>query len=194
MGDQTSLSRGRFRKFVVSVGFEKLRRLFRTLFRPLVNTTLSIRYRCLIHPLARVDRGVRIGAGTMIGNCILDTMGGRATIEIGTNTIVYDRCEILAQVGTTVRIGSCVLFTRHAAIVTGGHTIEGADTPIMEKGIKVGDVTIGDDCWIGYGALVLMNVTVGSGSVVAARSVVTRDVEPYSVVGGVPSRFIRRRE
>ena len=50
-----------------------------------------------------------------------------------------------------------------------------------------------DDCWIGAGSTILDGVTVGQGSVIAAGSVVTRDVEAYSVVAGVPARLIRSR-
>jgi acetyltransferase-like isoleucine patch superfamily enzyme len=56
-----------------------------------------------------------------------------------------------------------------------------------------GDVTIGNDVWIGYDALILSGVTIGDGGVIAARSLVTRDVEPFEVVGGVPAKHIRYR-
>ena len=56
-----------------------------------------------------------------------------------------------------------------------------------------GDITVGNDVWIGYEALILAGVTIGDGAVVGARAVVTRDVPPYTIVGGVPARPIRRR-
>jgi acetyltransferase-like isoleucine patch superfamily enzyme len=56
-----------------------------------------------------------------------------------------------------------------------------------------GDVTIGNDVWIGYGAVILSGVTLGNGSVIAAGSVVTKDVEPYTLVGGIPAKLIRPR-
>ncbi|MDD3409312.1 MAG: CatB-related O-acetyltransferase [Eubacteriales bacterium] len=56
-----------------------------------------------------------------------------------------------------------------------------------------GDIVIGSDVWIGYEAVILAGVTIGDGAVIGARAVVTRDVPPYAIVGGVPARLIRRR-
>lgn len=55
-----------------------------------------------------------------------------------------------------------------------------------------GKVVIKDDAWIGAGAIILPNVTVGSGAIVAAGAVVTKDVPDLTVVGGVPAKFIKR--
>lgn len=56
-----------------------------------------------------------------------------------------------------------------------------------------GDIIIGNDVWIGYEAVILSGVTIGDGAIVAARAVVTRDVPPYTIVGGVPAKPIRQR-
>ena len=56
-----------------------------------------------------------------------------------------------------------------------------------------GDIMVGNDVWIGYEAVILAGVTIGDGAVVGARAVVTKDVPPYAIVGGVPARPIRRR-
>ena len=56
-----------------------------------------------------------------------------------------------------------------------------------------GDIVIGSDVWIGYEAVILSGVTIGDGAIIGARAVVTHDVEPYTIVGGVPARPIRRR-
>ena len=56
-----------------------------------------------------------------------------------------------------------------------------------------GDIVIGNDVWIGYEAVILAGVTVGDGAVIGTRAVVTRDVPPYTIVGGVPAKPIRKR-
>ncbi len=56
-----------------------------------------------------------------------------------------------------------------------------------------GDIVIGNDVWIGYEALVMAGVRIGDGAIVAARAVVTKDVPPYTIVGGTPAREIRKR-
>ena len=56
-----------------------------------------------------------------------------------------------------------------------------------------GDIVIGNDVWIGYEAVILSGVTIGDGAVIGSRAVVTKDVEPYTIVGGVPEKPIRKR-
>lgn len=67
-----------------------------------------------------------------------------------------------------------------------GHMIKG------HPGTK-GDVIIGNDVWIGAEAIILSGVTIGDGAAIAARSVVTRDIPPYTIAGGNPARMIRKR-
>lgn len=56
-----------------------------------------------------------------------------------------------------------------------------------------GNIVIGNDVWIGYEAVILAGVTIGDGAIIGARAVVTHDVLPYTIVGGVPARFIKKR-
>lgn len=56
-----------------------------------------------------------------------------------------------------------------------------------------GDIVIGNDVWIGYQAIVMQGVTIGDGAIIGARAVVTKDIPPYTIVGGVPAKPIRKR-
>ena len=56
-----------------------------------------------------------------------------------------------------------------------------------------GDIVIGNDVWIGYDAIIMAGVTIGDGAIIGTRAVVTKEVEPYSIVGGVPAKEIRKR-
>lgn len=56
-----------------------------------------------------------------------------------------------------------------------------------------GDIVIGNDVWIGYDAVIMAGVTIGDGAIIGTRAVVTKDVEPYSIAGGVPAQEIRKR-
>ena len=64
---------------------------------------------------------------------------------------------------------------------------------VMSAWDHKGDIVIGNDVWIGYEAVVMAGVTIGNGAIIGARAVVTKDVPPYTIVGGVPAREIRRR-
>lgn len=99
-------------------------------------------------------------------------------IDIGENVIL--------RAGGGLTIGSRVLVAAGAAIVTVGHPIE---LPRWSKN-TMAPIHIGDNVWIGVNAVILPGVTVGNGAVVAAGAVVTEDVAPFTVVGGVPARVI----
>ena len=58
---------------------------------------------------------------------------------------------------------------------------------------KKGDIVIDNDVWIGYEAVILSGVHIGNGAIIGARSLVTRDVPPYTIVGGIPAKPIRKR-
>ncbi len=61
------------------------------------------------------------------------------------------------------------------------------------EAISKGDIVVDDDVWIGYGAIIMSGVHIGQGAVVAAGAVVTKDVEPYAIVGGVPAKLMKYR-
>jgi len=67
------------------------------------------------------------------------------------------------------------------------------DMPIIAQGIRTDDITIEDDCWIGYRAILLPGVHIEHGTVVAAGAVVTKDLPPMVLAAGVPAEIIRER-
>jgi acetyltransferase-like isoleucine patch superfamily enzyme len=110
---------------------------------------------------------------------------------------IGDHCSINSGVifGLTcdVTLGSHVLVGDHVSFRTADHEFRDSDVPIVEQGERRGPIVVGDDVWIGANATVLRGVTIGRGAIVGANSVVTRDVGPFSIVGGVPARVIGRR-
>jgi acetyltransferase-like isoleucine patch superfamily enzyme len=174
---------------------ETLRRAVRlcVFVRPLANLWLMLRTRSVIHPLASIDRNVHIGRRCFIGRSVLDTLGGQGRIEIGDGAVIYSGCELLCQYASTIRIGRGVLFTRQAAALTAGHVLADREDTILAQGITTADITVEDDCWIGYRAILLPGVRVGRGTVVGAGSVVTKDLPPMVVAGGVPAKVLRER-
>ena len=94
--------------------------------------------------------------------------------------------ELDARAG--IQIASDVNISSHAKLITGSHDI---DDPMFASDFR--PIKIGHHVWIGTGAMVLPGVEIGDGAVVAAGAVVTRDIPPYEVWGGVPARFIRKR-
>jgi len=65
--------------------------------------------------------------------------------------------------------------------------------PVTDAWDNKGDIVIGNDVWIGFEAVIMAGVTIGDGAIIGSRAVVTKDVEPYSIVGGMPAKLIRKR-
>lgn len=107
-------------------------------------------------------------------------------IFVGRDCTIGDSAFLDGRSG--LRIGNSVNFGSHVTIFTRQHDVNSPD--FEETG---GPVTVGDHAWISSHAIVLPGVTIGEGGVVAAGAVVSKDVEPYTVVGGNPARFIKDR-
>jgi len=72
------------------------------------------------------------------------------------------------------------------------HVFDDPSRPMVDQGIVAAGITVEDDVWIGAGAVITDGVRIGRGAVVAAGAVVTSDVPPYTVVGGVPARVLKQ--
>ena len=117
-----------------------------------------------------LGEGLRIGDNSNIGR--YGYVGCSGLITIGKNVMISPRVSFFAE--------------NHNFIDTG--------RSMKEQGVTREPIIVEDDCWIASGSIILAGVTIGKGSVVAAGSVVTRDVPPYSIVAGSPARIIRNRK
>lgn len=111
-------------------------------------------------------------------------------LSIGDNSGIGINCEVYGP----VVIGKDVMMGPEVVIYTGGHCHNRVDVPMREQGdSEVCPVIIGNDVWIGRRAMIMPGVTIGDGCVIAAGAVVTKDIPPYSIAGGVPARVVRSR-
>ena len=138
--------------------------------------------------------GVSIGAETLVMHgSILHVYNFRdlphAGITIGVKSLIGEYNVIRGQGGVT--IGDRVYTSPHVQIVAVNHVFDDPQRPFTEQGITAQGIVIEDDVWIGSGAVITDGVRVGKGAVVAAGAVVTSDVAPHTVVGGVPAKLIK---
>jgi acetyltransferase-like isoleucine patch superfamily enzyme len=111
-------------------------------------------------------------------------------IEAGDYLFLGRDCFVTSQ----AKMGNFVMIASDVAIVGGDHNMEAPGLPMIFSGREVNHpVIIDDDVWIGRGVIILHGVHVGEGAVIAAGAVVSRDVEPYTVVAGVPAKALRSR-
>jgi acetyltransferase-like isoleucine patch superfamily enzyme len=116
--------------------------------------------------------------------------------EVSTDLVAGDYAFVApyCKVDPGVEIGRYSMLARQVAIVGDDHEWTLPGTPIQFSGRPPQSRTvIGDDVWVGYGALVRRGVTIGRGAIVAAHAVVTKNVAPYTVVAGVPAIEIAQR-
>jgi acetyltransferase-like isoleucine patch superfamily enzyme len=98
------------------------------------------------------------------------------------------------HIGPAVELGPYVMFGPRVAVVGGDHVFDRPGTPIIFSGRPPLPRTVIDaDAWVGHGAIILAGVRIGRGAIIAAGAVVTKDVPPYEIHGGVPARRIGTR-
>ncbi|MCC7359754.1 MAG: acyltransferase [Anaerolineales bacterium] len=138
--------------------------------------------------------GVEIGPRTLVMHgAVLHVYNfrdlPRAGIRIGCDSLIGEYSVIRGQGGVT--IGDRVYTSPMTQIIAVNHVFDDPARPFVAQGITAEGIVIEDDVWLGSAAVVTDGVRVGRGAVVAAGAVVTRDVAPHTVVGGVPARTLR---
>jgi acetyltransferase-like isoleucine patch superfamily enzyme len=146
---------------------------------------------------ARSTQKIILGNRVTIGKYAIIRPGNLYGGEPGEGLVVGDHSNIgpYCYIGCSghISIGNNVMISPRVSIYAENHVFDHTDTPIKSQGVKKENVVIEDDCWIASNSILLAGVTIGKGSIVAAGSVVTQDVPPYSVVAGVPARVIKNR-
>lgn len=145
-----------------------------------------------ISPEAHIcPRDSKITFGNDILICREAMIQGNVTIgnncSIQTHSLIVGYKEFGVEIGNNVRIAPFV------TMISANHNFDRVDIPIYCQGVSAKKIVIEDDCWIASRVNIMAGVTIGKGSVIAAGAVITKDVEPYSVMGGVPANIIKSR-
>lgn len=124
----------------------------------------------VIYPAQHIEFGSNVFIGRNV--TISTSRSGRSPIKIGNDVMIAERCSIIG----------------------GNHETSRLDIPMNRQGEgKQGAIVIGDDVWIGAGAIVISGVAIGDGCIIGAGSVVTKNVPPYHVAAGNPARILKQR-
>lgn len=120
------------------------------------------------------------------------------TLSPGNKMIIGDNVDLAWGVLITtkggIELGDRVLIGYNTQIFTANHVVPPLRGKIFESGHSMAKVVIEQDAWIGAGCIILPGVKIGEGSVVAAGSVVTKDVPKFTYVGGVPAKILKNRD
>lgn len=138
----------------------------------------------------RFGGSITIGENSeLMQGVLIMTYGG--TIEIGARCSI-NPYSILYGHGN-LKIGNDVLIAAHTVIIPANHNFDDIHIPINSQGLTTKGIVIDDDVWIGAGCKILDGVTIGKGAVIAAGAVVNKNVPPYTIVGGVPAKELKKR-
>ena len=114
-------------------------------------------------------------------------------VLIGDNFTMNTNSQLGASFGRIV-IGNDCAIAPNCVLRASNHNFENLDIPFRMQGHSYGEIIIEDDVWIASNCVITANTRIGKSSIIAAGSVVTKDVEQYSIVGGVPAKLIKKRK
>ena len=150
-------------------------------------------YQIGLFPSFHIRKYVYKALGAEIGKNVVfhfrTEVRGLHRLKIGDGTIIGDNALLAAQRGLT--IGKNVNLSSNVSIYSGAH--DHRDPYFRSTPATTRPITIGDRVWIGSNAIILTGVNIGEGAVVCAGCVVTKDVEPYAVVAGIPAKKVNER-
>jgi acetyltransferase-like isoleucine patch superfamily enzyme len=151
---------------------------------------------CEIQGLSK--NGIRFGKHVTIGRFAMIRPSGYYGREIGDGFKIGNNSNVGAYsyIGCSgrIEIGNNVLMSPRVSMFAENHNFGRPDIPIRDQGVTWQPIHVEDDCWLASSSTILAGVHIGQGAIVAAGAVVTKDVPPYAVVGGVPARIISWRK
>lgn len=128
-----------------------------------------------------------LGANSMIEDfSIINNAVG--DVFIGDRTLVGLSCVVIGP----VTIGNDILIAQHVVLSALNHNYEDVSLPIKDQGVNTLEIVVEDEVWIGANAVITAGTRIGKHAIVAGGSVVTKDVPPYSIVGGNPARLLKQ--
>lgn len=144
---------------------------------------------CTIRDFGNIALGDHVTIGSR-SSVLAGTRKGEERVVMGNNVALNFNVMINADHGGEITMGSDVLVGPNVVIRTSNHRYERTDVPIRSQGHSAGRIVIADDVWIGANVVILPNVTIGKGAIVAAGAVVADDIDSYEIAGGVPAKRI----
>jgi acetyltransferase-like isoleucine patch superfamily enzyme len=147
---------------------------------------------CIIDAKTKNKKGVRIGRDCIIGTRTFITTGWEGYVNIEDNVHINGPdVQILGNGGIT--IGKHSMIAGRVSIISANHNFINKDKLIMDQGTIAERVMIGEDVWIGNGAIILYGIKIQNGAVIGAGAVVTKDIPAYAVAVGMPAKVIKYR-
>lgn len=140
----------------------------------------------------RLRRSLVAGFGKSVGKKVRV----KHNADISPHVVIGDYSELGQHclIHSHVTIGDKVIMGPNVKIYSRNHKFGDIAVPIADQGKTQLETRVGDDVWIGANVIILPGVCVGDHSVIAAGAIVTKDLEPYSIVGGNPARLIKKRK
>ena len=142
-------------------------------------------------------KGIQFGDKVTIGSYAIirpsNVYGG--PVGIGLKIGNHSNIGPYSYIGCSgyIEIGNNVMMAPRVSLFAENHNFESTNSPMKDQGVTTAPIIIEDDCWIAANSIILAGVRIGKGSVIAAGSVVTKDVKPYSVMVGNPAKKLKSR-
>jgi acetyltransferase-like isoleucine patch superfamily enzyme len=134
---------------------------------------------------------LELGEGVLLEPGVWITAPGDARVRIGAGTFLNRNVMVASH--ELVEIGAHCMLANGCFVSDANHRFDDPELPVTWQGFDTkGPTRIGENCWLGVGVVVTSGVTIGERCVIGSNSVVTRDIEPFSIAAGAPARVLSR--